>query len=231
MTGRTIVITGATAGIGRAFFSLARSKGDVLVPLLRRPEDAEALEADRFIEGDFEDPKGVEKAFAAFDAPVDVFINFAGVMVSKCLTEASADDIMRTMSVNLVSPMVAISQLSDNFTENSVCLLIGSQSAFKGSYDDLYATSKAGIHGLVGTVAPKLAPKTRIIDLAPGITINTRMTENRAADDLEPARQRIPMKRFLQPEEVAKVCYHLISDDFSYMTGNTVDLNGANVIR
>lgn len=48
-------------------------------------------------------------------------------------------------------------------------MMIGSQSAYKGSYDDLYAISKAVIHGLVGTLAPKLAPDIRIINVAPGI--------------------------------------------------------------
>lgn len=230
MTERNIIVSGATSGIGRAITKLLVENGDRVTGLVRKKGDLADLGVHELV-CDFADPKNVESIFQDYTETVDVFINCAGIMLSNCLAEASSDDITLTMNVNLISPMVVLSRLIHLFSDNSVCLLIGSQSAFKGSYDDLYAVSKAAIHGLVGTVAPKIAPKTRIIDLAPGITLNTRMTLGRTNDDLEPARQRIPMKRFAQPEEVAKVALQLISDDFAYMTGNTVDLNGGNVIR
>ena len=231
VTTRNIVISGATSGIGRAFFDICRDNGDNVIPVVRDSCDASRLKVDRYICADYGNPEQVQDSFKAFDVPVDVFANFAGTMISKCFSEADIDPVRDIMNVNLISPMIAVGSLVKNYTDNSVVLLIGSQSAFKGSYDDFYATSKAGIHGFVGTVAPKLAPRTRIIELAPGITINTRMTANRAADDLKPARDRIPMQRFADPHEVATVGFRLISDEFSYMTGNTIDMNGGNVIR
>ncbi len=110
-------------------------------------------------------------------------------------------------------------------------ILLSSQSAFKGSYDDAYAITKGAIHTLVKTVASKIAPHHRIVCLAPGVTIGTRMTENRVADDLDAYRQTIPLKRFATPEEVAGCVEFLLSSDAASMTGCTIDLNGGNVLR
>ena len=109
--------------------------------------------------------------------------------------------------------------------------MYGSQSGFKGSYDDGYAVSKGGIHALVRTTALKLAPDRRIVAVAPGIASDTRMTENRAVSDLDEIAEKIPMKRLVTPRELSEFTVFLLSDACAYMTRCTIDLNGGNYLR
>jgi 3-oxoacyl-[acyl-carrier protein] reductase len=152
-------------------------------------------------------------------------------MISKTLFEASFEQLSQMINVNLFSAMTAVARARAKLEPGGVIILLSSQSAFKGSYDDAYAITKGAIHSLVKTVAPKIAPQHRIICLAPGVTIGTRMTEGRAADDLEPYRQGIPLKRFATPEEIAGCVEFLLSPDAASMTGCTIDMNGGNVLR
>jgi NAD(P)-dependent dehydrogenase (short-subunit alcohol dehydrogenase family) len=127
--------------------------------------------------------------------------------------------------------MMAVARVRPRLRPGGAIILLSSQSAFKGSYDDAYAITKGAIHAMVKTLASKLAPAHRIICLAPGVTIGTRMTQDRAADDLEPYRKNIPMQRFATPEEIAGCVQFLLSPAAASMTGCTIDMNGGNVLR
>lgn len=229
---RTHLVSGVTSGIGKAIAARLAKDGDRIIPVLRS-EDQRALfpEAEEAVICDFEDPRGVEAAFAGLRTPVSSFVNCAGIMVSKTLFEASFEQLNRMINVNLFSAMTAVARVREKLEPGGVIVLISSQSAFKGSYDDAYAITKGAIHAMVKTLAGKLAPQHRIICLAPGVTIGTRMTQDRAADDLEPYRQSIPLKRFATPEEIAACVHFVLSPEAASMTGCTIDMNGGNVLR
>lgn len=227
---RKILVTGATAGIGEAFVKLCIENGDDVCILSRTPVTS-FENISRNILCDMSHPATLGQAINQIEGEIDLVVNFAGVMLAKCLAEAELEDIQETMNVNIITPMHLITLVLPRMAKDSLIMMIGSQSAYKGSYDDLYAISKAAIHGLVGTLAPKLAPDIRIINVAPGIATGTRMTDRRSDEDLARAAERVPLKRLTSANEVAKACFDLSGETFCYMTGNTVDLNGGNYIR
>jgi 3-oxoacyl-[acyl-carrier protein] reductase len=225
-------VSGVTSGIGKAIAARLSARGDQIVPVLRNKQQMGLFQgAPESLICDFEDPRAVEKAFADLHTPVYSFVNCAGIMISKTLFEASFEQLSQMINVNLFSAMAAVARVREKLESGGVIILLSSQSAFKGSYDDAYAITKGAIHALVKTVAPKIAPQHRIICLAPGVTIGTRMTQDRAADDLEPYRQSIPLKRFTTPEEIAGCVEFLLSPAAASMTGCTIDMNGGNVLR
>jgi 3-oxoacyl-[acyl-carrier protein] reductase len=229
---RIHLVSGVTAGIGRAIAESLNAAGDQIIPVLRNESQRGKFpDVPEVVVCDFEDPKAVETAFGNLATPVDSFINCAGIMVSRNLFESSFDELVRMTNVNLLSAMVAVARVRPKLKAHGLVILLSSQSAFKGSYDDAYAITKGGIHAMVKTLASKLAPQHRIICLAPGVTIGTRMTEDRAADDLEPYRLKIPLQRFATPQEIAGCVQFLLSPSASSMTGCTIDINGGNVLR
>jgi NAD(P)-dependent dehydrogenase (short-subunit alcohol dehydrogenase family) len=134
------------------------------------------------------------------------------------------------INVNLLSAMVAVSRLKKNLKPNATIVLFGSQSGFKGSFDDGYAITKGAIHALTRTVSLKLAPGNRIVAIAPGIVTDSRMTQDRR-DDLALVTQQVPMQRLGHPRELAAITYFVLSDCCALMTGCTIDVNGANYLR
>ena len=172
---RRILVTGATAGIGEAFVKLCIENGDDVCILSRTPVTS-FENISRNILCDMSHPATLGQAINQIEGEIDLVVNFAGVMLAKCLAEAELEDIQETMNVNIITPMHLITLVLPRMAKDSLIMMIGSQSAYKGSYDDLYAISKAAIHGLVGTLAPDI----RIINVAPGIATGTRMTDRRS---------------------------------------------------
>lgn len=229
-TNKTFLITGGTSGIGKAFKSLCLAENHNLLSLerhapIQQPKDHTIIACD------LSSSESMANACKSIDQEINVFVHFAGIMLSKSLPESCFEDIENMVKVNLIAPTYLVSQIIPKLTDKGLIIMIGSQSAYKGSYDDLYAITKAGIHGLVGSLAPKLAPEKRIINIAPGITRGTKMTDRRSEDDLANATSRVPLNRLAEAKEIAQICMQLTNDSFSYMTGNTVDINGGNHIR
>jgi 3-oxoacyl-[acyl-carrier protein] reductase len=229
---RTHLVSGVTSGIGRAIAERLRQDGDRIIPVVRVAAQRDLfLDAPEVLVCNFEDPKAVEIAFGGLKSPVHSFINCAGIMISKTLFEAPFEELTRMINVHLLSAMMAVARVKMKLEPGGAIILLSSQSAFKGSYDDAYAIAKGAIHAMVKTLAPKLAPQHRIVCVAPGVTIGTRMTQDRAADDLEPYRKSIPLQRFATPDEIAGCVRFLLSPDAVSMTGCTIDINGGNVLR
>lgn len=227
---KTFLITGGTSGIGKAFKSLCLAEHHELLSLERHAPKQQPKDQ-KIIACDLSSPESMANACKCIDQKIDVFVHFAGIMLSKSLSDSSFEDIENMVKVNLTAPIYLVSQVIPKLSDKGLIIMMGSQSAYKGSYDDLYAITKAGIHGMVGSLAPKLAPNKRIINIAPGITRGTRMTDRRSEDDLANATSRVPLNRLAEAKEVAQICMRLTDETFNYMTGNTVDINGGNHIR
>jgi 3-oxoacyl-[acyl-carrier protein] reductase len=96
----------------------------------------------------------------------------------------------------------------------------------RGSADRVpYAAAKGGVVGLTRALSRRLAPDVLVNATAPGV-IETKMTDEIIAERGEPYRQEIPLKRFGKPSEVASVIRFLCSADASYITGQTITIDG-----
>ena len=88
-----------------------------------------------------------------------------------------------------------------------------------------YAAAKAGLVGLTRSLSRRLAPDVLVNAVAPGV-IETRMAAETIAERGEDYLRDIPLRRFGQPEEIARVIRFLCSDDASYVTGQTITIDG-----
>jgi 3-oxoacyl-[acyl-carrier protein] reductase len=94
-----------------------------------------------------------------------------------------------------------------------------------------YAASKAGIIVLTKIAAQELAPHGVTVNAIAPAAVRTPVMDDMPADRLEAVRQRIPVGRFGEPEEVAALAVFLASDEAAYITGATLDVNGGLSMR
>lgn len=225
------LVSGATSGIGAAIYRRLIAKGDDVVPILRNPKDADRLNATRFVCCDFSNPEDVRAACSRVRIKFDSFINAAGVAIGQPVWETDIEQARQLVNVNLISPMIACGALRAKLRDGAAVILVSSQSAYRGGWDDFYNASKGGINAFIKSFAVKMAPRVRVIGIAPGITLHTRMTINRREDDLDKILGTIPMRRFAKPDEIAELVISLLGTAGAYMTGCVVDVNGGNYLR
>lgn len=225
------VLSGATSGIGRSLYDRLKEAEHEVIPVVRNKAGADLLGASKFILADFESPDEVRASFKSFDEPVDYFINCAGVAVGKPIWDTSNDENRSLININLLSPVAALSELRGNFRDGGGIFLFSSISAYRGGWDDIYIASKAGISGLVKSLSAKMAPNVRVIGIAPGVTAETRMTNERKIDDIDKVVSQIPMATLASPNDIAEVVISLMGPAGAHITGAMIDINGGAYLR
>jgi 3-oxoacyl-[acyl-carrier protein] reductase len=239
--GRTALVTGGSRGIGRSVaLQLAREGADVVVSYLRASEEAHSVVKEitaeggqaREFAGDVTDEAAV-RALVRFTASrcgrIDVLVVSAGVIADQLLAAMTVDQWDRVMATNLRGPFLCIREalpfMMRNRSGSVVCLSsVAAEMAGRGHAN--YAASKGGVNAMVRSLAVELAPKgIRVNAVAPGV-IDTTMTERVRALADEEIRGRIPMRRYGDPDEVARAVCFLASDDASYTTGEILHVTG-----
>ena len=133
----------------------------------------------------------------------------------------------RVMAINLTGCYNLCKEAIPNMKPMSRIIFISSQLAFKGTEHGAdYATSKAGILGLMKSLALELAKKKILVNaVAPG-TIDTDIIAGYTKKMREERIKEIPLGRLGVPEDIANACLFLASDMSSYITGETINVNG-----
>ncbi|HEX2858871.1 MAG TPA: SDR family oxidoreductase [Alphaproteobacteria bacterium] len=234
MKSKTYLITGATSGIGQAVYAALAAQGHTLIPVVRNQDRLTHLPGKpaNYIVTDMADPVVVEAAFKSFDTKLDGVINAAGLLVGHSMQQTTLQELNNTFAVNVLSPFVVLKAVESYLNTNACIVLFGSISGHKGSFDDAYAASKGAVHALVRSLSLKLAPRARVVGIAPGMTEHTRMTDNLLPGRFEETREaRIPLKQAAQPEDLAVLVSFVLSDAARFMTGSIIDINGGQYLR
>ncbi|MGE0724944.1 MAG: SDR family NAD(P)-dependent oxidoreductase [Alphaproteobacteria bacterium] len=237
-TGRRVLVTGAANGFGAAIADLFHAHGASLV-LADREEAALAAKAAAIgptataIVFDQSDPASIERLSAAA-GEIDVLVNNAGVLLTKPLLETSAADIRTLIDVDLVGVMMLTPLIARGMVRRGrgVVVNIGSQTAFCGGEGrGIYAAAKAAISQYTRSAAVEWGPSgVRVVCVAPGRSI-TRMTRQViAGGSADRGLARVPLGRWGEAEEVAKMVVFMASNAASYVTGETVIADGGYVV-
>lgn len=223
-----ILVTGASKGIGNAIAKELQSIGEVFVTG-RNEQALIACNSKGFCVCDLS--KDVSK-LAQFieDNKIDVLINNAGEYIYGGLETLKPEDIQRISQTNLVAPSYLISKAIPHMKAKKWgrIINIGSISGVMGeAYASIYSSSKAGLIGLTKALALELAEyEITVNTINPG-WVETELGMN-SIDDSEFSKdeilQCIPQKRFVKPEEVAKLCKYLISTDAKGITGQSINI-------
>lgn len=160
--------------------------------------------------------------------PDFLFVNH-GVLPGSQIWNTSIEDINNSVHVNLVSYLLIIESLAT--IEGINVVIMSSISGKAGSYDTLYAATKAGIDVSVRRYATGLPPNSRLNAISPGIIIDTKMTKDRKDFHiLEQKKNTTPTKQFTTSMDVARLVYYLMFEAQN-MQGENINLNGGMFIK
>lgn len=240
------IVTGASSGIGCAIAHRLYARGDTLILVARRGEVLEKLAADL---GERADVQAVDLTVAADVAraahhittrhPIlDNLVNCAGSRPGRILSTAAFDANIELwneqIAVNLTSAFHVTYSLADNLRRPGGHIInIGSVAAQTGGRrpgSAGYAAAKAGLHGMTLGLSRELAPSGITCNtLAPGFVAGTGFTGAWGSDITEPLIAETPAGRAGFPADIADAVAFLTSPDASFITGQTIAVNGGMV--
>jgi 3-oxoacyl-[acyl-carrier protein] reductase len=241
LSGKVALVTGGSRGIGRSIvLRLAQSGADIAFTYRSRVEEANSLVAELHTMGrkaaafqsnaaDTNQSNEVVQSVINDFGRLDILVNNAGITKDGLLMRMSEQDWDDVITTNLKSVF--------NFTK-SACRQMMSQQSGKivnissvvgvvgNAGQSNYVASKAGVIGFTKSIAKELASRNvQVNAIAPGF-IETDMTEKLNEKQKEAILGIIPQKRIAKPEEIAAVVCFLASNDSSYITGQTINVDG-----
>lgn len=233
-SGKSVIITGAGKGIGRACAKLMAARGAEVVALSRTASDLDSLRAEiggRSITVDLSDPAATRAAMAEAGT-CDYLINSAGINVLETsfdMTDAGYDAVMK---INLHAALITCQEFARARVAaggNGAIVNITSIAGHRGFNEHLcYAASKAGLEGASRVMAKEFGPHNiRVNAVAPTITLTELAAEAWSdPEKSQPMMVRHPMNRFAEAEDVAATIAMMLSDDAGMMTGAVVPVDG-----
>jgi 3-oxoacyl-[acyl-carrier protein] reductase len=238
---KTAIITGATRGIGRGIaVEFANQGANVAFTYSSSVDAAKALEDELNALGI--KAKGYQSNAAEFDTAqelakeilkefdsIDILVNNAGITKDNLLMRISEDDFDKVIDVNLKSVFNMTKAVIRPMMKQRSGSIINMSSVvgLKGNAGQSnYAASKSGILGFSKSVALELGSRNiRSNVIAPGF-IETEMTGKLDEATVQTWRDAIPLKRGGTPKDIANACVFLASDLSSYITGQTLSVDG-----
>lgn len=236
------LITGGAGGIGRAIsVYFARRGSDVALQYNSGKERTEALATEirsQFqvqavaVQADFQDELSVkdmyEKVSLAIGAP-DILVNNAGIAEQRLFTDVSAQEWQKMVNINL-SAAFYLCQCAVPYMikkQKGAIVNISSMWGISGaSCEVAYSATKAGIIGMTKALARELGPSgIRVNCVAPGV-IDTEMNAKHSEEVMAELAEETPLCRIGKPEEVAAAVYFLASEEASFITGQTLCVDG-----
>jgi L-xylulose reductase len=238
-SGRSVLVTGAGKGIGRATASFLAARGAEVIALSRSAEDLESLKAEigcRTVVVDLADAAATQAA-AREALPADLLVNCAGTTELDAFLDLSVETFDRIMAVNCRAPMIVAQVYARQLIERGATgaiVNVSSIAAFIGFADHAaYCASKGAIDGLTRVMANELGRQgIRVNGVHPVVTL-TPMAVKAWSDPAKsgPMLARVPAGRFVEPVEVASVIAFLLSDDAAMVNGIDMPVDGGFLIN
>ncbi|MDC7225140.1 MAG: SDR family oxidoreductase [Spirochaetales bacterium] len=227
---KVIVVTGVCGGIGSAVAELLNESGYIVAGFDIDRNDSEVYEHHIVDVTNAEQvKKSLDLVFQKY-GKINSLVNCAGILSTNNFYSENYSDWKKILNVNLDSVFICSKEIVDYLIKNEISNIINiaSVSAFKQSVFSsvAYCASKAAIVGMSRTMAAQLAKDgVRVNNVAPGF-VDTEMIELLSPEVIEKCKNSVPLGRVASPVEVAAAVRYLLSDDASYITGETINING-----
>lgn len=239
LNGKIAVVTGGNSGIGYASAKELKEKGAEVVITGRNAERVNAASQELGVKGivaDVSDLSAIDDLVAQVKSgfgSVDVLFVNAGIFQPAPVGQISEEMFDHQMGINFKGAVFTTEKFLPIVNEGGSIINLSSVNAYTGMPNTaIYAASKAALNSYTRTAATELAPKKiRINSVNPGpvytpIFGKTGMPEDQLNGFAEAMQNRVPLKRFGQPEDVAKLVGFLASDDASFITGSEYNIDG-----
>jgi 3-oxoacyl-[acyl-carrier protein] reductase len=241
LEGKTVIITGASRGIGKGIAEVFAQHGaNIAFTYRSSDEKAKALEKELSVNGC--KAKGYKSDASDFNAAhqladdvlkefgsIDVLVNNAGITKDGLLMRMSEEDFDRVMNINMKSVFNMTKAVLRPMLKQRKGSIINMSSVVgvKGNAGQAnYSASKAAINGFTKSTALELGSRNiRCNSIAPGF-IETEMTESLGEEQINEWRNSIPLKRGGTPEDIANATLFLASDMSAYVTGQVLHVCG-----
>ena len=241
LSGKNAIVTGASRGIGSSTaLALAEAGANVVINYDKNEcaahkikeevqgKGVNALMIQAHI-GYVEQAKQLVQRTLQEWGTIDIFVNNAGITRDNLIMRMKEDEFDEVIHTNLKGVFNGIKEVTRPMMKQRSGHIINISSivGVQGNVGQAnYAAAKAAVIGLTKTAARELAPRgIRVNCIAPGL-IETDMTRQLPEAVVTEMKKNIPLARFGRPEEIANVVVFLASDSASYMTGQTIHVNG-----
>ncbi|MCT4552257.1 MAG: 3-oxoacyl-[acyl-carrier-protein] reductase [Alphaproteobacteria bacterium] len=237
LTGKTALVTGGTRGIGKAIAQAMHKQGATVIITGRSEEKAQAVASEiganaigmAYEAGNVEKVADFAEAVLTKVEKLDILVNNAGITKDTLMMRMSQDDWQQVIDVNLSSNFALTKAFLPHMMKNRAGRVINMTSivgVMGNAGQANYAASKAGLIGFSKSMAIEVAPRGITVNcVAPGF-IATEMTDAIPEKAREDLLTKIPAKKMGQVEDIANACVYLASDEASYVTGQTLHVNG-----
>ena len=248
-TNKTVLITGASRGIGKATAMAFAEKG-AKVGLNYRSNDEAAKqtlaalpgEGHQLFKRDISQKEETQALIADFIKAygrLDVLVNNAGISIFHEIDSVDFDQWTHAWEKTFETNLFAVANLcywaakAMMKTGGGHIVSVSSRGAFRGEpTKPAYGASKAALNAMSQSLAKKLAPHHIYVGVvAPGFTETEMAKETLTPEERENLLRESPFKRMAQPEEVAHAILFLASDEAAYSSGTIIDVNGASYLR
>lgn len=246
LNGKTAIITGGDSGIGRAI-SVAYAKEGCNVVIVYNIADDDANTTKQIVEeyqskallmkGDIGDSNFcnqiVEKTVQTFNA-LDIVVNNAAEQhLQKRLEDITDEQLQRTFQTNIFGMFYLTRAALPHMKENCAIINTSSITAFKGNAELLdYSSTKGAITAFTRSLSTNLADRNiRVNQVAPGPIWTPLIVSTLDKNTIGTFGKDTPLKRAGQPVEVAEAYVFLASDSSTYITGQTIHINGGTIVN
>ena len=243
---KTAIITGGDSGIGRAI-SVAYAKEGCNVVIVYNIADDDANETKKVVEsyggkallikGDIGDSsfcnEVVEKTLKEFKG-IDILVNNAAEQhMQKSIEDITDEQLLQTFKTNIFSMFYLTRAALPHMKEGNAIINTSSIAAFKGNKNLLdYSATKGSVSAFTRSLSENLADrKIRVNQVAPGPIWTPLIVSTLDKSAIKNFGKDTPLKRPGQPVELAEAYVYLASSDSSYMTGQTIHINGGSIIN
>jgi 3-oxoacyl-[acyl-carrier protein] reductase len=239
--GKTAIVTGSSQGIGRATAETLHACGaNVVINWVADPEGRNRERAEAVVRGlgtraimldaDVRYPDQLDhmvaKTVGTFGS-LDILVNNAGILRDRSFRKMSQAEWQDVIDTNLTGVFNSCKSAVEHLADGGAIVNVASLSAVTGFFGQAnYASAKAGVMTLTRVLSRELARRgIRVNAVAPGV-VNTEMGESIPEENRKAMLDNVPLARFAEPSEIASVIAFLASDLASYVTGQTIHVNG-----
>lgn len=244
---KTVLITGASGGIGRAIVKKFVQNGYTVIAQYNKNKTElkkliEELERENLggavypVTADFTDLNSIDKMFEDIFTrykKIDAVVNNAGVGLYKLITETTEQDWDKVFNVNIKSIYYLVNKVLPSMIDNKSGKIVNVSSMWGiagASMEVAYSASKSALIGYTKALAKELAPSGINVNcVCPGV-IDTEMNARFSKEEVDVLIEETPLNRLGKPNDVAELIYFLCSDSSSFITGQTISCDGGFIL-